>query len=228
MIGSSCQHGVEKGHEAALAQVIRAADRVRQLTGCDMPRAEGLLGLRGVLEIVEASESDSEREARFNAITASLSGALDGVQAARQAEGARLGKVFDEQLREIARLVDLIAASPSRSPDAIRDKLKEQVARLLETSQGFDAARLHQEAVMLATRIDIEEELKRLQSHIVAARDLLSAAEPVGRKLDFLTQEFNREANTICSKANDAEIQRAGLALKAVIDQMREQVQNIE
>jgi uncharacterized protein (TIGR00255 family) len=99
---------------------------------------------------------------------------------------------------------------------------------MVATGSTLDPARLHQEAALLATRADVEEELQRLTAHIAAARELLAASEPVGRKFDFLTQEFNREANTLCSKANAPEISRAGLELKAVIDQMREQVQNIE
>ncbi len=99
---------------------------------------------------------------------------------------------------------------------------------MLEAGNGFDPARLHQEAVLLATRADVEEELQRLASHISAARELVAENGAVGRKLDFLAQEFNREANTLCSKASDIEITRAGLALKTVIDQLREQVQNIE
>jgi uncharacterized protein (TIGR00255 family) len=102
------------------------------------------------------------------------------------------------------------------------------VARLVEQSDALDPQRLHQEAIMLATRADIQEELDRLSSHIVAARKLMAVQEPVGRKFDFLTQEFNREANTLCSKANDPSLTETGLDLKTVIDQLREQVQNIE
>jgi uncharacterized protein (TIGR00255 family) len=215
-------------NEAALVQVLAAAERVRQLTGCDMPRADGVLGLRGVLEIVEATEIEPEREARWVTMLAGLDIALDALVVSREQEGQRLAKVFAAQLGEIERLTSQIKAAPGRSPQAVMGRLREQIARLAEQPLTFDQARLHQEAVMIATRIDIEEELTRLGSHIEAARALLGADEPVGRKLDFLTQEFNREANTVCSKTNDGDIQRAGLALKAVIDQMREQVQNIE
>ena len=121
----------------------------------------------------------------------------------------------------------MVEASPARTPEAIRQRLKEQIGRLLEAGVGLDEGRLYQEAALLATRADVEEELKRLSAHI-AARASSRSREPAGRRLDFLAQEFNREANTLCSKANDAETTRAGLALKAVIDQMREQVQNIE
>ncbi len=215
-------------NETALAQVLAAAEKIRQLTPCELPRADGILALRGVLEVVEVAESENQREDRLADVCRGLELALEGVVAARGEEGRRMAAIFVEQLTEIEGHVARIAASPSRSPEAVKARLKELVARLLDASNSFDPARLHQEAVLIATRVDIEEELKRLTSHIVAARQLLTSSEPVGRKLDFLTQEFNREANTICSKANDGEIQRAGLALKAIVDQMREQVQNIE
>jgi uncharacterized protein (TIGR00255 family) len=132
------------------------------------------------------------------------------------------------QLADIERLVGGIERSPSRAPAAVRQRLREQVAKLLETGVALDEARLYQEAALLAARADVEEELKRLAAHVSAARDLLGKTEPAGRRLDFLAQEFNREANTLCSKASDPETARSGLELKAVIDQMREQVQNIE
>ena len=159
---------------------------------------------------------------------ASLEEALRALVQSRAAEGARLKSVLIAHLDEMERLVDLIEVSPARAPAAIEKRLKEQVSRLLDPANGLDPARLHQEAVLIATRIDVEEELKRLKAHVAAARELLEEPDAVGRKLDFLAQEFNREANTLCSKANDVEITRSGLALKTVIDQMREQVQNIE
>ena len=137
--------------------------------------------------------------------------------------------VLSAQLDEVERYVAEVQAAPSRTPEQIAVRLRQQIDRLLSaTGATLDPARLHQEAVLIATRIDVEEELKRLGAHIAAARDLLAAVEPVGRKFDFLTQEFNREANTLCSKGNDLDVTRAGLALKTLIDQMREQVQNIE
>jgi len=215
-------------NEAALAQVLLAAARVRSLTGGDPPSVEGLLALKGVLEFVEASESEQEAEARADAMMASLDKALDDVVAARAKEGARLAAILHDQLVEVERLASAIATSPARSPDNIQQRLREQLARILDNSTAFDAARLHQEAALIATRADVDEELKRLAVHVAAARDLLAVDEPVGRRLDFLSQEFNREANTLCAKSNDPEITRIGLRMKAVIDQMREQVQNIE
>ena len=215
-------------NEAALGQVLAALDSLRSRIEVSAPRPEALLGLKGVLEVVEPQETEAELQARTSAMLASLDEALAGMVRARQAEGRRLEAIVRDQLAAIERLVALIESSPSRSPDAIRQKLKEQVGRFLETGTAIDEGRLYQEAAMLATRADVEEELKRLGAHLAAARELLASLGPAGRRLDFLAQEFNREANTVCSKASDADTARAGLELKAVIDQMREQVQNIE
>jgi len=215
-------------NEAALAQVLAALDRLEAIANVERPRAEGLLGIKGVLELVEPQESEAEAQARSEAMLAGLAEALDGMVRARADEGRRLQAVVLDQVAAIERLVAAIEIMPGRSPDTVRERLKEQVGRLLETGAPLDATRLYQEAALLATRADTEEELKRLAAHIATAREMLAAREPAGRRLDFLAQEFNREANTLCSKANDAEMTRAGLELKAVIDQMREQVQNIE
>ncbi len=215
-------------NEPALSQVLKATERICQLTGAAPPRADGLIAIKGVLEVVERAESPEEASARINAMLESLEQGLSALVQARAGEGARLKAVLGANLDEIARLVVTVEASPARTPAAIESRLKEQLARLLEGANMFDPGRLHQEAVLLATRADVEEELKRLKAHIAAARELLDEPGAVGRKFDFLAQEFNREANTLCSKANDVDITRAGLALKTVIDQMREQVQNIE
>jgi len=215
-------------NEPALSQVLKATERICQLTGAAPPRADGLIAIKGVLEVVERAESPEEASARVNAMLESLEQGLSALVQARAGEGARLKAVLGANLDEIARLVAAVEASPARTPAAIEARLKEQLARLLEGANMFDPGRLHQEAVLLATRADVEEELKRLKAHIAAARELLDEPGAVGRKFDFLAQEFNREANTLCSKANDVDITRAGLALKTVIDQMREQVQNIE
>lgn len=215
-------------NEVALEQVLRAAEHIQHLTGCERPRAEGLLGLKGVLESAEPVESDEQLKARQDAMLKTLDQALDGLAEARASEGARLAVALEQQIAEIARLAEQVEVSPSRSVEAITQRLAEQVRRLLETGAGLDSDRLHQEAVLIATRADVEEELQRLKAHVAAARELMVETGPVGRKFDFLTQEFNREANTLCSKANATDVTRAGLALKTVIDQMREQVQNIE
>ena len=153
---------------------------------------------------------------------------LDQLIAARASEGARLQTVIEKQLAVIATLVERAAGAAARQPEALASRLREQIARLTEAGAGLDPERLHQEALLLATKADIQEELDRLRAHVAAASELIGSDQPVGRKLDFLSQEFNREANTICSKASDIEISRIGIELKTVIDQLREQVQNIE
>jgi uncharacterized protein (TIGR00255 family) len=215
-------------NEAALKQVLAAVDTLKAMADVAAPSAAALLGVKGVLEVVELEESEAETQARNAAMLESLGSALDAMVHSRQAEGDRLKAVVLQQLESIEKLVAIVEASPSRTPETIRQRLKEQIARLLDTGVGLDEGRLYQEAAMLATRADVEEELKRLTAHIAGARDLVVSREPAGRRLDFLAQEFNREANTLCSKAGDPETTRAGLELKAVIDQMREQVQNIE
>ena len=117
---------------------------------------------------------------------------------------------------------------PGRQPDAIKKKIAEQVAVLLDASSRFDSDRLHQEAILIATKADIREELDRLAAHVAQARKLLAGGGAVGRRLDFLSQEFNRETNTLCSKSNDVELTNIGLELKSVVEQFREQVQNLE
>lgn len=213
-------------NEAALAQVLRAVEEVRRLTGAPPPSADGLLALRGVLEVSETDGSLDQSMAA--AMLSSLDQALDALQGSRADEGRRLTSVLSALIDEIERLTRFVQASPSRTADAIQTRLRDQVARLTDASPALDPARLHQEAILLATRSDVEEELQRLSAHVESARILLSERMPAGRKLDFLAQEFNREANTLTSKAIDMDVSRAGLALKTVIDQLREQVQNIE
>ena len=215
-------------NEGALRQVLAALDTLRTRLETAPPQAEALLGIKGVLEVVEPEDGEAEQQARTSALLAGLSEALDSMVGARAAEGAHLRVIVLEQVAAIERLVAVVAGSPARAPEAIRQRLKEQVERLLATGTVLDEGRLYQEAALLATRADVEEELKRLGAHIASARELLASREPAGRRLDFLAQEFNREANTLCSKSTDPETTRAGLELKAVIDQMREQVQNIE
>lgn len=213
-------------NEAVLAQVIDAAKRAAEIAGGEMPPVANLLALRGVLDIEDQDAGSTTDESE--ALLADFENALNELVAARKSEGERLNTVIEELIREIERLTNLAESSPSRTPEAIRAKLSASISRLLEADQSFDPDRLHQEAVLIATRTDIEEELKRLKAHIEAARDLLNADKPVGRRFDFLAQEFQREANTLCSKSNDATVTEAGLALKVKIDQLREQVQNLE
>lgn len=217
-----------KLNEQALGDVLAAAEQIRQTVSCGPLSLDGLLSMRGVLEAVEADDDSEDTEQLDAALVASFESLVGDLAQARLGEGTRLCNIVCGHIDTIERLTREAACVPERKPEAIAEKLRRQVAGLLDASGEFDADRLHQEAVMLATRQDIQEEIDRLHAHVGAARDLLSSNEAVGRKLDFLTQEFNREANTICSKANSNELSRIGLELKAVIDQLREQVQNVE
>jgi uncharacterized protein (TIGR00255 family) len=215
-------------NETALRQAEAVAERARDLTGLKHARLDTLLGMRGVVETAETEESEEALAALHLAMIANLAGTLDELVRARSAEGERLQAVIGKQLTTIARLIEIAAAAAAQQPAAIASRLAEQVARLSEASATLDPERLHQEALLLAARADIQEELDRLRAHVAAANELIASGQPVGRKFDFLAQEFNREANTICSKAADIETTRTGLELKTVIDQLREQVQNIE
>ena len=185
-----------------------------------------LLALRGVVEATDQTSRLLEEHGKD--LLASLEEALDALAVARAREGARLAEIIEGQIGQIERLTRQARDNPARSADAIRARLKEQVEHLLDADDRLDEQRLYQEAALLATRADIAEELDRLDAHVAAARALLEEDGPVGRKFDFLAQEFNRETNTLCSKSNDAELTRTGLELKVVIDQLREQLANIE
>ena len=222
-------NGAIRLNEQVLADVIKAADRVSTLSGATKPDAAQLLMIKGVLEMSDqATEDVAARAVREKAITQNLDVALEKLGEARRAEGARLGGVIHDQISQIDQLAAAVRASPSRAPEAIMTRLRDAIGRLVDATAALDDQRLHQEAVLIATRADVEEELQRLAAHVAAARDILVERGSVGRKLDFLAQEFNREANTLCSKANAVDITRLGLQLKTVIDQFREQVQNVE
>ena len=215
-------------NEAAFKQVLAISRRAAEIAGSAPASLESLLAIRGVLDVAEPEEPPAAATARLARMEATLREALDALKAARMAEGLRLRAIVAEQLDRVAQHTAIAAGSPARAPDAIVRRLAEQVQRLLQGNAQLDPVRLHQEAALLAARADIEEEVQRLGSHVTAARALLAQGSGVGRQLDFLAQEFNREANTLCSKANAPDMTNAGLALKVVIDQMREQVQNVE
>jgi len=189
---------------------------------------DGLLAVRGVVELDEGAVDPSQDEALVQDLKAAVGSLIEALKIARRAEGQALSGVLGQQLDLIARLVDEADASPARRPEAIRARLEAQIDQLMEGKGTLDPARLHQEAVLIAARADIREELDRLRAHVDSARGLLQEGGSVGRRLDFLAQEFGREANTLCAKANDVSLSRIGLDLKAVIEQFREQVQNVE
>jgi uncharacterized protein (TIGR00255 family) len=189
---------------------------------------DGLLAVRGVVELEDDAADPAQDEALVAALKAGVGALIEALKAARLKEGLALSGVLGQQLNVISRFVDEAEASPARQPDAIRARLEAQIAELVDGKSALDPARLHQEAVLIAARADIREELDRLRAHVDSARELLQEGGPVGRRLDFLAQEFGREANTLCAKANDVSLSRIGLELKAVIEQFREQVQNVE
>lgn len=219
--------GAVRVNEDALENVLAAIEKVRERVDTTPPSAEGILALKGVLETVETDAVDDADELS-NAMLDSLSAAVTDLAASRALEGDKLKQIVAGQLSRIDDFVGQARVSPARQPEMIRQRLSDQIARLVDSDTSLDPDRLHQEAVVIAAKVDIQEELDRLEAHVAAGRDLLEEDEPVGRKLDFLTQELNREANTLCSKSNDPALTAIGLELKAVVDQMREQVQNIE
>lgn len=212
---------------AALADAVKIAKRVHEETGLPMARVDGLLALRGVVVQDDMTALDDEaRMARDAALLESLAVALDALAKARVTEGGRLNMILASQVDEIQTLTDQARALAATQPAALRNRLQTQVAELL--SGQMPEERIAQEVALLAAKADLREEMDRLTAHCQEARALLAGKEPAGRKLDFLAQEFNREANTLCSKAADIQLTRIGLALKAVIDQFREQVANVE
>ena len=192
------------------------------------PSLDGLLSLKGVMEVSDLEENEDERRAAETAAIAGFGEAVAALSEMRQSEGAALARILTSRLDEIAALAQRAEQAPGRRVEAIRARLAEQVAALLAQSDRFDPDRLHQEAILLATKADVREELDRLAAHVAQARQLIAGSGAVGRRLDFLAQELNREANTLCAKANDVELTNIGLELKAAVEQFREQVQNVE
>ncbi|MDX5367277.1 MAG: DUF1732 domain-containing protein, partial [Alphaproteobacteria bacterium] len=208
---------------------VDAVGELRRTMETAPPRPEGILALKGVLENAEdVEETEEERLAFEEALVSSFTEAVTALARARAEEGAKLETVLRGQVELIETLTAEASACPAARPEAIKSRLMAQVNELLGASPAFTEERLAQEAAILATKADIREELDRLTAHVAQARDLLASEEPVGRRFDFLTQEFNREANTLCSKAADVSLTRIGLELKTVIDQFREQIQNVE
>jgi uncharacterized protein (TIGR00255 family) len=212
----------------ALDAVLDAIKEIGALTNSPRPTPDGILGLKGVLEQHDAPLGAEAEDRLHAAIYEAVDATLRDLKISRRDEGVHLGEILSGQVNEIARLRDLAAANPARNRDVVLARLKEQVGDLMAAGAGLSEDRLAQEALLLATKADIREEIDRLGAHVSSARALLAEGGPVGRKLDFLSQEFNREANTLCSKSNAVELTAIGLDLKAVIDQFREQVQNLE
>jgi uncharacterized protein (TIGR00255 family) len=215
-------------NEDVLGSIVKVAGVLAGKIDAVAPSIDGLLAIKGVIELVEPESNEAEDKAAKAAASAAFDQALIDLVEMRQREGLTLGQILSQRMEEIERLARQAEAAPGRKPDAIRARLAEQIAALLETSDRFDPDRLNQEALLIAAKADIREELDRISSHVSQARDLIGKGGPVGRRLDFLAQEFNREVNTCCSKSNDLELTNTGLEMKNVVEQFREQVQNLE
>jgi uncharacterized protein (TIGR00255 family) len=213
-------------NEAVLAALLAAVEKLPPAAGINPPSYDGLLGIRGVVDYAdEAQDAAGVLEAPA---LAGLKAAAGALKEARATEGRALEAIVRGHLETIARLAGEAERHPARTPESIRARIAQQVEALLGASNGFDPQRLHQEAALIAVRADIREEIDRLNAHVAALGELLDKGGAIGRKLDFLAQEFGREASTLCAKANDPGLSRIGLELRTVVDQMREQVQNVE
>jgi uncharacterized protein (TIGR00255 family) len=215
-------------NDEVLASVMKVAADLSAKLSAAPPTVDGILAIKGVLEVSEPDDTEEERQAAEAAILKTFDRALGGLIEMRRREGISLQQILTARLDEIAVLSRRADAAPGRQADAVKARLAEQIALLLESSERFDADRLHQEAIMVAAKADIREELDRIAAHVEQARELIGKGGAVGRRLDFLAQEFNREVNTTCSKSNDLELTNIGLEMKNVVEQFREQVQNLE
>ncbi|MBI4183250.1 MAG: YicC family protein [Proteobacteria bacterium] len=215
-------------NEEVLAQLPALMAAIAAKVDAEPPRIDGLMRLNGLIVADEETENEEERERRFEAMLVSLGEAVEALAEAREAEGARLTQVLDGHLDEIAGLCRRAAGAAEAQPAQLRVRLKAQVEALLQASPALPEDRLAQEAALLAARSDVREEIDRLSAHLQSAGSTLREKQAVGRRLDFLCQEFNREANTLCAKATTIELTQIGLGLKAAVERFREQVQNIE
>jgi uncharacterized protein (TIGR00255 family) len=215
-------------NEDVLASVVRVAGVLAGKIDAVAPSIDGLLAIKGVIEVVEPEVDEAEDKAAKEAASAAFDQALAQLVDMRRREGAALEQILLQRMDEIEKLARRAEAAPGRSPEAVKARLAEQIAALLETSDRFDQDRLSQEALLIAAKADIREELDRIASHVAQTREMIAKGGPVGRRLDFLAQEFNREVNTCCSKSNDIELTNTGLEMKNVVEQFREQVQNLE
>jgi uncharacterized protein (TIGR00255 family) len=215
-------------NEEVLASIVKVAGALAGRIDAVAPSIDGLLGIKGVIEVVEPDTDEAEDKAAKAAAAAAFDQALSDLVDMRRREGETLGQILIQRMDEIERLARQAEAAPGRKPEAIKARLAEQVAALLESSDRFDPDRLNQEALLIAAKADIREELDRIASHISQAREMIGKGGAIGRRLDFLAQEFNREVNTCCSKSNDLELTNTALEMKNVVEQFREQVQNLE
>ena len=219
---------VVRVNEPVLAAVLATIKGLAGRVDAAAPRLDGILALKGVVEVIDEDECEADRQAAEAAVIAGFDATIADLATMRRHEGEALRHVLTQRVREIAALAQRAEAAPGRRPEAIKARIAEQVAMLIDASERFDPDRLHQEAILIASKADVREELDRLASHVAQIERLIAAGGAIGRRLDFLAQELNRETNTLCSKSNDVELTNIGLELKSVVEQFREQVQNLE
>jgi len=215
-------------NEDVLSAIVNVAGTLAGKLDAVAPSIDGLLGIKGVIEIVEPESDEQEYAAAKRAAAAAFDKALADLVEMRRREGTALGHILIQRMNEIEQLAKRAESAPGRKPEAIKARLGEQIAALLESSDRFDSDRLNQEAILIATKADVREELDRIASHVAQARELIGKGGSIGRRLDFLAQEFHREVNTCCSKSIDLELTNTGLEMKNVVEQFREQVRNLE
>jgi uncharacterized protein (TIGR00255 family) len=219
-------------NEDVLAAVLAAVKSLAGRIDAERPRLDGILAIKGVVEVVDAEEAEDQRRLVEAQVVAGFAAVLADLAAMRRHEGEALGRILSARLDDIATLTARAEAAAASRPAAVKQRIAEQVAALLDVESAgnrrFDPDRLHQEAVLIAARGDVREELDRLAAHVAQAQAMLKSGEAVGRRLDFLSQELNRETNTLCAKANDLELTNIGIELKGAVEQFREQVQNLE
>lgn len=215
-------------NQSRLEKLVEVASRLSRTEGLQAARVDGLLSVKGVVELVATEPSETELENLKKHLSNDLASLLDDLIASRLAEGKRMQTVLEDQLKQMIALLDAARAAVGDRDAAMRARFETQLAKINKLDKPVPDDRVAQEIALMAVKSDIQEEFDRLESHFEEAQKLLASGKPVGRRLDFLCQEFNREANTLCSKSGDTTVTRIGMDLKVLIDQFREQVQNIE
>lgn len=225
-ITQDTQYQTPQINQPFLEELCRLAEKIHEKFPLLKPASiDGLMNVRGVAELSQNNGEDHDEKSQL--YLASLEKAAEALKASRLTEGAKITVCLNDQINQIERLVSQAKNQAAAQPEKIREKLKENLSVLKETT-ALPEERFMQEVTACMMRADVREELDRLAAHVRTARELFAEKSPVGRKLDFLCQEFNREANTLCSKSADIELTKTGMALKTTIDQLREQIQNIE
>lgn len=217
-----------KVNEEALDKLIGVAKKASVDHDLPMPSLDSLLSIRDVVEITTTEDNENQISERNDILKKSFIEALSELKSSRQDEGLATRKMLSDVIDQVEDLLNQAEEIANIQPSLLKEKFEEKVSALFDNKQGIDKDRLAQEIVLLATKADTKEETDRLRAHIASARTMLDAKGTIGRKMDFLTQEFNREANTLCSKSSDIALTNIGLSLKTAIDQIREQVQNVE